>query len=243
MLHIFMKRIIFCVVFLFLLVSCDKNSHHSLVKREFQNYVQRNFDNPKSFKEIVDISVYDTISIDRMRKLGQISIDGIEKTISLCKKRDSLANLEMHKLQSSLSDNYEGNYYNALKAQMLITLLASTIERKQSSALLAFSSKQRMKHILDTIHYSPAIYCYEVKYRRQTQEGIKLASAYAYVDSLSNFIGTYPEKNDENVMSEGYKAIYRESKKSLANVTMLEQVQEEYEKEMEKFIAFVKSIE
>lgn len=235
-----MKRAIFGLITFALFVSCGHNTHSALVEKEFRNYVQMNFDDPKNLEEIISISACDTVSIEKMRTLCSITMDGVRHTVALCSKRDSLVDIEMKNMHESLPKQYRGSYANALHGKMWASNLSSIIQRKRSISMMIFYYMNRMQSLMDSVKYRPAIYCYKIDYRNKTREGLKLETAYAYIDSLSHFVVVHPTKNDEAVMSEDYKEVFRNSKKTFEHVMLLEQTQSEYEQKFVGYKEFVR---
>ena len=179
--------------------SCgDKNM--AVVKKEFKNYVQKTFDDPKSLKEIVEIIPHDTLSIEKMVSICSFTDSLISVNNELRSIKDSIRIVETEILANKLKRSFNGSIIEAFQGQMIasemMTLINNNIDLKKD--LLA--NQILLQGYRDSLSYHPALYVYEISYRNQTPDGLKLESAFAYVDSLSGFKKILPKQDDSEMM-------------------------------------------
>ena len=218
-----------------LFISCSpKDKNISLVKKEFNAYVQRTFDDPGSLREIVEISPYDTISRESIRGLINISNEGIEQYKELWHLKDSLNSEQMQSILKEPTPKRQPTYSEAVHGSLLINECKSFDYKKAEAKIELYSLQSRLLEELDKgLVYHPAIYVYEIKYRNLLKDGLKLESAYAYIDSLAGFKAILPEKNyNTSIISEDYYNVFQKCKECLIAT---DKIQELYEKQKEKW--------
>ena len=96
-----------------------------------------------------------------------------------------------------------------------------------------------LDQLCDSLEYKPAIYSYDIKYRKQYPSGIKLETVYAYVDSLSGFKAILTEKSDTEMMSPEYSEVFEKSKECIVTLNRIDELYQQEEKQMEELIKFV----
>lgn len=229
------------VFFCFLVViSCGpKDKNISLVKKEFKSYVQKTFDDPKSMKEIVEIVASDTLSLDFMRRLSDLSIEGVAQSRKLFNMKDSLHTKELEEIYNDLKKNFKGSYADAFTAQLKVAEILSCATKIPDAKIKMIQNQIQMEGMRDSLTYHPAIYVYDIKYRNEYSSGLKLESAYAYIDSLSGFKGIFPDKCDTDVMCEEYVDIFEQSKKCLNSVNNTQELYNNYDEKVADFKDFI----
>lgn len=228
-----MKRFI-NLVFVFLgtvviTASCGpKDKNVPIVNKAFKAYVQKTFDDPNSLKEIVEIVPHDTISMESIKALVKITNDGIEQYRELWRLKDSVNTEQMQAVLKGPKPKRQPTYSESLKGNMLINEGYSLTVKIVEAKIALYPLQSRLNELGDRLVYHPAIYVYEVKYRNQYSDGLKLESAYAYIDSLAGFKVILPKKDDSEIISEDYHSVFKLSKECLI---ALNTVQELYEKQ------------
>ena len=100
------------------------------------------------------------------------------------------------------------------------------MRRAVEAKIALISTQLRLKELEAGLEYHPAIYVYEVKYRNQQKDGLKLESAFAYIDSLAGFKVIIPELNHSDIISNDYYNAFKLSNECL---NASNKVQEIYE--------------
>ena len=215
------------------MASCAaKDENLPLVKKEFKAYVQKTFDDPKSLKEIVEIAPHDTISIESIRALINITHEGIEQYRDLWKLTDSVRTEKMQAELKGPKPKRQPSYSEAIQGAMLVNEAQSLVVKTADAKIALYLAEARLKEMEEGLVYHPAVYVYEIKYRNQHNDGLKLESAYAYIDSLAGFKAIIPEKNDSGLISEDYYSVFKQSKECLIASN---KVQSLYEQQKEKW--------
>ncbi len=235
-----MKKIIPFLLISFFAFACGpKDKNIALVKKEFQSYVQKNFDDPKMLKEIVEIIPGDTLSLSKIKGMVAVTDSVISASRRLQSLKDSLSTAELNEHTKTLSKARNISYSDAFSGQ-LITIEAISIMRKiiDAKKVLAYQNAS-LDQLCDSLEYKPAIYSYDIKYRKQYPDGIKLETVYAYVDSLSGFKAILTEKSDTEMMSPEYGEVFEKSKDCMVTLNKIEELYQQEEKQMEELIKFV----
>lgn len=228
-----MKNLLYLFLICLLFVSCghrDKNI--SVIKTEFKQYVRKNFDDPKTMKEIAEIVPIDTISREKMQYLADQTVQLITISLKAAHLKDSILTKTMESKAEDLKKygyRIRANYSDAVTASMKLLSLMSLLEQDINAQKVVTSYKFEMEASADSIIYSPPIYCYEIKYRQKESDGLKLKSNYAYVDSLSGFRVILPKRKDSDIICGNYKEVLDLSKKCLEAVDVLKECQTKYE--------------
>ena len=235
-----MKRILELLVVVCSVISCGQGDNNiGIVKKEFKNYVQKTFDDPKSMKEIVEIIPKDTLSFDSVKNLCLMTLDLMDSSFKLYSIKDSLATNQLENAYNDMRKTYRGGYYEAIQGQRMITELVSLVSKQIEAKTKARYEQSRMKAIYDSLSYYPALYVYEIKYRKQSDDGLKLESAYAYVDSLAGFKNIMSDQKDNEMMCEEYKDAVDESRKCTSRLKDIEALYDENDEKWEEFRKFI----
>lgn len=72
------------LIIIAVLMSGCKSNTEDLIKDELREYVRNNFDDPKSFKEVVSVEPIDTIYSEKYKELLVASLQGANAVDSLC---------------------------------------------------------------------------------------------------------------------------------------------------------------
>lgn len=235
-----MRRSLFVLSVLCVLVSCGpKDKNIGVIKKEFKSFVQKTFDDPKSMKEIVEISATDTISLEFMRNLSSMTVDLMDTSLKLYKMKDSVATDQIEHAYKKMKKSFSGGYYEAFKGQLMATEIISLTQKSIDAKKSAYIAKEKMTAVRDSLSYHPALYVYEIKYRKETPDGLKLNSAYAYVDSLAGFKAILPEKDDTEMICEDYKKAFETSKQCYSVIGLLEDIYKKHDEKFEEFSDFI----
>lgn len=193
-----------------IMASCSSHDKNvAVVKKEFKNYVQKTFDNPKELKEIVEIIPSDTLSTDKLKSIldqaaavCDLSYQTFSLADSLSTKDIQLINLDTRKTQSaSYSTRYQ--IESLLNRMIGFALRAPALKRN------VLFSKDQLLSCKDSLKYEPPIYEYTVSYRVKKGDIIKLESSYAYLDSLEGFKKILPIKMTKDDYSEQMQDAFR----------------------------------
>ena len=189
--------------------NLDPNT--KVIRKEFKSFVQSNFDDPKNIKEIVEISPKDTLSREKIKLLANITIEYADLYLRAKEIKDSVYNVALERINPA-KRRFRGDDYDRIQGLKIITDLTSKrmdlIDKDYQIRL----QKRWLQQELDTLIYAPAIYCYEIRYRIQTSEGIKLRSAFAYIDSLKGFQVVSENQNDSDMICAEYQNIFKKSR-------------------------------
>lgn len=235
-----MRRLLFILSTFSVLVSCGpKDKNISVIKKEFNNYVQKTFDDPKSMKEVVEISATDTISLVFMRNLTSMTVDLVDKSSELYRMKDSVANAQLEQALKKMKKSFNGGYYEAFKGQLMATEVMSLAQKAIDARKMAYIARDQMAAIRDSLSYHPALYVYEIKYRNETHNGLKLNTAYAYVDSLVGFRAILPEKDDTEMLCDEYNTAFEKSKECHAILELLDEIYKKTDEKSEELLDFI----
>jgi len=176
--------ILFLIAGTFLFSSC-KQSNEKLIKTEFKKYIQNNFDDPKSVKEIVSIEITDTISVEKIRFIMDMNLKVFHLTDSLNKLRDEL---NLNSIENILKTAKRGD----LSTQLLVTyyctqaidLLNDRFKIINERAIL----ESEINNFLDSLKQETPKYKYIIKYRRNFGDDLLLCKDVCYIDSLTKQI-------------------------------------------------------
>ena len=167
------------------MISCSKPTQEELIKKAFKEYVNKNFDDPNSLKEIVSIESRDT---------AKIALQEITKSIleldSLLLYYDSIYNspTALNKMVKDLS-GYENQFSNLgyyerdkIKSagyEYINCALKLTLYNKESY-------QKKVKLVDSTLNTMiiPQIILYEIRSRVKNNEELKLNKYYALTDSI-----------------------------------------------------------
>ena len=227
-----MKNVTIAIFLVLAIASCGSNDKNvPLVKKEFKTYVLKTFDDPSSFQEIVEIAPCDTISLESIKRLAKLTNEGIEQYRGMWKLKDSVRMEQMQAILNGPKPKRQPTYSEAVRGSMIIDEINSILSKTANATISLYNSQARLNKLDSSLVYHPAIYVYEIKYRNQKQDGLKLESAYAYIDSLAGFKTIVPQKNDSGIISDDYYKVFIQSKECLIATN---KVQELYEKKDEK---------
>ena len=228
-----MRKIVFAFLLLSFIASCGpKDKNIPIVKKEFKAYVQNSFDDPSSLKEIVDIVPNDTISLDFMKALIDLTNTSIEQYRELWRLKDSVNTEQVQAIIKGPKPKRQPTYSEAIHGSELIDEYSSYLLKISEAKIALYSTQARLEALEKELVYHPAIYVYEIKYRNQLKDGLKLQAAYAYIDSLAGFKVIMPEKDDTSILSEDYNNVFQQSKEC---VIASDKVQYLYDKQKEKW--------
>lgn len=210
-----MRHIYFTFICLFITaVSCNVDSDENIrvIKDQLPLYVRSNFDDPRSFKEIVEIIPTDTLSVENVKKIGTIAIELVDSSFVWM---ESLVSPAMDKLQNHLS---ELSYYELERKRFkVIPLVQSGLTRYELMEKNVYD-KILLKRMIDSLKYEAPIYGYEVKCRIKENGNLKLKTFYAYVDSLSGFKYIKTEPMTAEDYSPQFQEIFNDAKTLMGNV-------------------------
>ena len=222
------------VVYLFLslliFISCGpKDKNIPIVKKQFKAYVQKTFDDPSYLKEIVEISVVDTISYKSTMALIRITNEFIDQYRDIWHKKDSLLQEQMQAVLTGPKLKRKPTYSESYRLNKLVDECSSYSVKiaKQKNNLTLIQQRIKLKELY--LSYHPAVYVYEVLFRQQESGGLKLKKVYAYVDSEVGFKSIIPQK-DDSLVSEDYNDIVKLCKDCLISMNP---IQEMYDKQQE----------
>ncbi len=181
-----MKQLLpFLFIFLFSFASCQK-SNEELVKQEFKSYVQNNFDDPSSIREIVSILPADTMSVAILKDVLKRLIDTNELVTEMVDMNDSIFDSEIEKIATACHRGSNLSYSNRQDAARCIDQVAKLIykkvpiQKRQDDALT-----NAMNYLHTDYQYQPPKYGYDIKFRQEVDGKITLKIYTAYIDSLS----------------------------------------------------------
>lgn len=167
-----------------LLSSC-KSSTEDLIYDELREYVRNNFDDPKSFKELVSIEPIDTIYNEKYRKLLVASLQGANAVDSLC---DAIFYTLIHdkelpaKCRRARGGIYEDDINNL---SMYMQGIIDFFEVCQGR--MDLYGKNIVEYITDSNSLPKIdILVYKIKYRSKNGDSLALNEIYAAVDRTKN---------------------------------------------------------
>ena len=192
---------------------CCSGKNTAVVKKEFKNYVQKTFDDPKSLKEIVEIIPHDTLSIEKMVSICSFTDSLISVNNELRSIQDSIRMAETENLANKLKRSFNGSIIEAFQGQMIVSEMMTLINNEINLKKDLLANQILLQDYRDSLSYHPALYVYKISYRNQTPDGLKLESAFAYVDSLSGFKKILPKQDDSEMICEEYGRVVSVSQK------------------------------
>ena len=230
-----MKRVINLLCALFVILtgafSCgNKDKNINLAEKEFKNYVQKTFDNPKALKEIVEIIPSDTLSIEKVKKLLLNTCNLCDSAVATARAQDSLQrevlnidNLDRRKAQNA-------DFSTKLRIMTIANSMISLVSESFQSKMAIELCKDAMKKCADSLKYEAPIYEYKIKYRVERDKDLKLETQYAYIDSLKGFLKIIPQTMTKDDYSEQMRDGFDKAKNALIEINKLSEI---CEKEME----------
>lgn len=171
-----------------LMSSCSSNDKNiSIVKKEFKNYVQKTFDNPKELKEIVEITSSDTLSTDKLKSLLEQAADVCDLSYQSFNLADSMSTKNIQSINLDRRKTQSASYSTKYQIESLLNRMIGFALRGPVLKRNVLYSKDQLLSFKDSLKYEPPIYEYTVSYRVKKGDNIKLESCYAYIDSLEGF--------------------------------------------------------
>lgn len=136
-------------------VSCDKTIEDR-IRNEFKIYVNENFGSPSDLKEIVSISLKDSIGFQQMKRLGleALKLDSIlndmnsknfEWINNSSKNMSHAANENIGELRSAIEDNIEYLHFGLPKYYSAKNNLEKQLEQNDSTRYVHYKIKARVK--------------------------------------------------------------------------------------------------
>ena len=238
-----MKRLLLAFFSLIILVCCsptDKNI--PIIKKEFKAFVRKTFDDPKALQEIVEITPRDTVSLSKIKALAELTDSTINLNRDMRHMKDSVQNVKMEGFYNDLMKSRNISYSDALTGRMFLAELMSTTQKEIDAKTKVANLQIKLNQLCDSLVYRPAIYSYEIKYRKQYPDGLKLETAYAYIDSLSGFKAILPKPSDSEIICTDYYDVFEQSKKCMIAVGELNAIVDQYDEQFEEFEKFVMRI-
>lgn len=202
-----MNRLILIFAIGILLGSCQK-SNERLVESEFKNYINSNFDNPKSLKEIVSIEASDTVSMALVASCLKQAITLSNDIDSLKSEDDSIKKVIMTRLAVETRLYISRfSYSDRLEAQRHLIQVMSCVDSDISFIGKREFLLHKTKQLLDSMTYESPKYGYRVKFRQTVDNELKLKTYKAYIDSATRkvFIKTNEWQLDDEDSSQQMK--------------------------------------
>ena len=173
-----MKKLFITAVVSILLASCGSRSDKvtKSIEREFRQYVVQNFDNPKSIKEIVDISIIETICA---RKFFSDSL--IETADTLLTSYAKLKRLRTDQHISRATSRNINRVRHSDRMRMAnnmtegISISTRIIGLRNVHNLL----KDELIAKAEGMEKEPPIYIYQIRFRQSVNNDIRLQTYYA----------------------------------------------------------------
>ena len=189
-----MKSIEFCVIVLLAFSSCIQSKEDE-VSKEFKNYVNSNFDNPKNLEEIVSVEQIDSINFEQFCKV----VNNLHKLASLadtCRRIEEdqtsniIAKIKAHKYASFYSDDVRfWLIYNVKLTDELISCMTNYGDKEKNLS----DSIDNLLLRLDGL----SILQFKIKVRVKERGILKLKNYYALEDSTGfRFFDSVPTFND-----------------------------------------------
>ena len=158
------------------------------------NHVQKTFDNPKALKEIVEILPSDTVSVEKLKEILQMTLANSELVLEAAQLQDSLEqsmiiadNLDKRKAQNA-------DFSTRIKLLSLADAMITLTTKSLASRREVRNYMSRVQAFVDSLKYEAPIYGYQINYRVERNKELKLESRYAYIDSLKGFLKILPQK-------------------------------------------------
>lgn len=168
-----------------ILLSGCKSSTEDLIYDELREYVRNNFDDPKSFKELVSIEPIDTIYSEKYKELLVTSLQGANAVDSLC---DAIFYTLIHdkELPAKCRRARDGIYEDEIKnLSMYMQGIIDFFEICQGR--MDLYKKNIVEYIADSNSLPKIdILVYKIKYRSKNGDSLALNEMYATVDRTKN---------------------------------------------------------
>lgn len=182
------------------LVSCEQ-SHEAKIKAAFESYIQKNFDDPSSFVEVVSIDTNDTISTKQLKNLYRTLFERSDSLSKLKNRLNDTILLYTYKNMQRLRTNNDfiealSNYRDAL--QHVTDFSKMMMDPRLTKDCLVPDQFDEMR---DTLIYSSII-----KYRVKKSGNLKLESIEVYYDSDCKNISFGNQKEKSDYLKSFYKS-------------------------------------
>lgn len=102
-------------------VSCTDNSPKGKIEKAFKDYVSKNFDDPKSLKEVTDIEFgTDTLNLRELRNLLKTEIEMAYSIDSVCSYalKMIMGSQDLSKTKAAISDKYREELMSMIKSMI-----------------------------------------------------------------------------------------------------------------------------
>ena len=198
-----MKNKVLLIAFLFSIISCssEQPTIQNLVEKDFMNYVQDNFDNPKDLKEIVSINIEDTVSYESLKGIAKDCIKMIEATDSIDKELQDDYSEKMKFMSRIDMSSFEKEKYTKMRLECLRYVEEEYLECSKSENILK-SIVEKKDGCCDSLYYV----FYEIKVRTLVNNKLKLQKYYASVQN-NNIIKIYSEPITMKDLPSGFQYI------------------------------------
>jgi len=196
-----MKKLFIITATLLLLFSCG-NKNTCNIEKAFRQYVAQNFDDPKSVVEIMEISLKDTFSYEKVKFLRNSTQDIINK-----------GNERVSELWNDFKDNSTPRRIATLSnsTKRSVQREMHNIERINLRQKGIIDLYQKSIRVLDIIAESvidkPPIYFYEIKFKKNVNGEPQSRTFYAsYTKEIGKItiLETFNESIDKYNGSEAY---------------------------------------
>ena len=201
-----MKKLYSLFLVFFVAISCSP-SNIRIIKKEFKNYVNKTFDDPGAMKEIVEIIPSDTLSIEKVKNMVKKAYEICLMTIEAAHVQDSIETIyfSVDNLNLDTRKANSVDFETRWKVNNLVNTMMGLTTKDLVFKKDVLLYEQLLVDFADSLKYEAPIYEYAISYRVKQEEGLKLNTQYAYVDSLKGFINILPEKMTDDEYSEQYR--------------------------------------
>ena len=201
-----MKKVVYAAMLLIgmsaFIASCSvKDKNATVVKKEFKQYVQKTFDNPKNLQEIVEIIPSDTISIEKIKtmlrqadEICQLSFQSDNMIDSIYTKALDITNYDRRKMGSA-------DYSTRYKIQSALDDYLESAYKCIGLRMNLINSRAPLIAYCDSLKNEPPLYEYQINYRINQNNEITLQNQFAYIDSLKGFQVIKPNRMTEDDLS------------------------------------------
>ena len=172
------------LVLISIVCSC-KNSPEDKVEKEFKNYVQTEIDDPSSLKEIVSITLTDTISYEKIKEGASMLFERFaltEEIDSIYKVQNSELYDKLVSISSRVNDTQRSRIYNLLSEAQSISYTEYDWINKYAD------EKENLELGIDTMLdrlVNLNLKQYVIKTRFEEKGDLKLKDFFALEDSAS----------------------------------------------------------
>ena len=241
-----MKKLLFlfCLCISFSLFwSCSK-SNEEKVKDAFNDYVESNFNNPADLKEIISITIKDSISNKKTVDFANSSLETIDTIMrGISRMNDSLHKIVETTINTpSIINKYIGNSH-AYKLMQDVEKTSkdyfSYIIESNESLDLVTSRKKLESDIKKLQSDNIVIIVYEIKTRINTNDNSILKTYYAHHNMINNSISIYQDDNMDNY-PKAITDIYKSLDSYLKNYKVCQQKAINNNLALKKWIDFIK---